>query len=205
MKDYFGQIEPKQPKKAEGSNEIFKEPEVLEIVGNKVYFYSDINRTNIMKLNKTLSELDGQHVAAKINADDDEYRKIFLYIQSYGGSIFSGLAAMDQIDLVKSPVITVVDGVCASAATFISVKGKKRLIKPNSFMLIHQLSSIMWGKYSEFEDEMKNMKKLMDIIKDVYLKYTKVPSNKLDEILKHDLYFDAKQCLRYGLVDDIIK
>ena len=71
-------------------------------------------------------------------------------------------------------------------------------------MLIHQLSSQLWGKYSEIEDEKKNLDLMMETIKNVYREHTKVPMNKLDEILKHDLLWDAKKCLDYGLVDEII-
>jgi ATP-dependent protease ClpP protease subunit len=62
----------------------------------------------------------------------------------------------------------------------------------------------MWGKYSDFIDEMSNLDKLMSIIKKVYLEHTEIPANKLNEILKHDLYFDAKECKKYKLVDEII-
>ena len=62
----------------------------------------------------------------------------------------------------------------------------------------------MWGKYSEMKDDMENSKMLMKKIKDIYRKYTKIPESKLDDILKHDLWWDAEKCLEYGLVDEII-
>ena len=62
----------------------------------------------------------------------------------------------------------------------------------------------MWGKYSAMKDDMENSKMLMKKIKDIYRKYTKIPENKLDDILKHDLWWDAEKCLEYGLVDEII-
>jgi len=62
----------------------------------------------------------------------------------------------------------------------------------------------MWGKYEEFKDEMQNLDKIMEMIKQVYKEYTKIPMSKLDEILKHDLWFEADECLEYGLVDEII-
>ena len=71
-------------------------------------------------------------------------------------------------------------------------------------MLIHQLSSSLRGKYSEIEEEKKNLDLMMETIKSVYREYTKVPMKKLDEILKHDLLWDAKTCLMYGLVDEVI-
>jgi len=111
---------------------------------------------------------------------------------------------MDTILRTKVPVHTYVDGFAASAATFLSVVGEKRFMSRNSYMLIHQLSSQLWGKYSEIEDEKKNLDLMMETIKNVYREYTRVPMDKIDEILKHDLLWDAKQCLEYGLIDEII-
>jgi len=71
-------------------------------------------------------------------------------------------------------------------------------------MLVHQLSSGMWGKYKEMKDEMENVDNMMKTIREIYLEYTKIPKKKLDEILDHDLWFDAETCLKYGLVDEII-
>jgi ATP-dependent Clp protease protease subunit len=70
--------------------------------------------------------------------------------------------------------------------------------------LIHQLSSGFWGKFSEIEDEMKNLKKLTKMIKEVYLENTKITKKQLDKMLKHDLWLNAEEALEYGLVDEII-
>jgi len=125
-------------------------------------------------------------------------------INSGGGSITAGISSMDTILRCKVPVHTYVDGFCASAATFLSVVGKKRYMSRNSYMLIHQLSSNFWGKYSEFEDEKQNLDLMMETIKNVYKEYTKVPMKKINEILKHDLLWDARTCLKYGLIDEIV-
>ena len=111
---------------------------------------------------------------------------------------------MDTILRAKVPVHTYVDGFCASAATFLSVVGSRRFMSRNSYMLIHQLSTQFWGKYSEFEDEKKNLDLMMITIKNIYKKYTKVPLKELNTILKHDLLWDAEMCLEYGLIDEII-
>ena len=54
------------------------------------------------------------------------------------------------------------------------------------------------------QDEMKNLDKLMETIKKIYSKYTKIPNEKIDEILDHDLWLNADECLEYGLVDEIV-
>ena len=111
---------------------------------------------------------------------------------------------MDTILRSKVPVQTYVDGFAASAATFLTVVGNERYMSRNSYMLIHQLSSNFWGTYANFEDEKKNLDLMMKRIKNIYKQYTDVPMKKIDEILKHDLLWDAETCLKYGMIDEII-
>ena len=92
---------------------------------------------------------------------------------------------------------------CNYAGSGNSTISCKRIIYQNSYMLIHQLSSSTWGKMCELEEEMENLKLLMQKIKQIYKTKTKVKKEQLDEILKHDLWWDAKKCLNFGLVDKI--
>ena len=71
-------------------------------------------------------------------------------------------------------------------------------------MLIHQISSGMWGKYEELKDDMENAESLMEAIREIYVNHTKIPKKTLNQLLKRDLWFDADTCLKYGLVDEII-
>tara|TARA_R110002110_G_scaffold3700_2_gene19134 strand:- start:182 stop:844 length:663 start_codon:yes stop_codon:yes gene_type:complete len=175
----------------------------LEITNNRIYFYSDVATKNVLGLNKALRELGAeiQHSSAILECASAD---IFLHINSHGGDLFAGLAAMDEIRKSKVPVISIIDGCAASAATLMSIAANKRLINKHAYMLIHQLSSGMWGKYKEMKDEMENVDNMMKTIRDVYLEYTKIPKKKLNEILDHDLWLDAETCLKYGLVDEII-
>ena len=182
----------------------YREPAYLETVDNKIYFYAEIYRDKVLQLNIKIRELNNSMSRQKDQLSLQEDIPIHLYINSFGGSIFSGFSAMDALIASKLPVITIVDGVCASAATFLSVVGTKRYITTHSYMLIHQLSSFHWGKFEEFKDNMKNLEKFMTLIKGVYGKYTRMPEEKLEEILKHDIFLDAEECLEYNLVDEII-
>ena len=182
---------------------IMKEPSYVEEVENHIYFYGEIGRSEILRLNRVLRQ-NAVNFFNTSQIQNNTPANIYLHINSYGGEIFAGFSAMDEILNCKVPVFTVIDGCCASAATFLSVVGKERYINRHGFMLIHQLSGFMWGKYHEFEDEKKNLDRLMQMIKDIYKEYTEVPQKELDEILKHDLWFDAEKCLEYGMVDKII-
>jgi ATP-dependent protease ClpP protease subunit len=175
----------------------------ISVQDNKIYFYSGVNRHSCVELNKKISELESKAITLS-NSLGIELPPIKLFINSGGGSIVSGIASMDTILRTQVPVYTHVDGFAASAATFLSVVGTRRLMSRNSYMMIHQLSSNFWGTYSNFEDEKENLDLMMKTIKDVYKQYTKLPMKKLDEILKHDLMWDAKTCLGYGLVDEIV-
>ena len=170
---------------------------------NKIYYYASVNRDSVVELNKKIGELESKSLTLGHNLDINP-PELKIFINSGGGSITAGISSMDTILRCKVPVTTYVDGFCASAATFISVVGDYRFMSRNSYMLIHQLSSSLWGKYSEIEDEKKNLDLMMETIKNVYKEYTKVPMRKIDEILKHDLLWDANTCLKYGLVDEII-
>ena len=136
--------------------------------------------------------------------DLDESPPIKVFINSGGGSITAGISSMDTILRCKVPIHTYVDGFAASAATFLSVVGSYRAMSRHSYMLIHQLSSSVWGTYANFEDEKQNLDLMMNTIRDVYKKYTKVPMKELSEILKHDLLWDARTCKEYGLIDEVI-
>lgn len=173
-------------------------------VDNTVYFYSDVGIIPCSDLNRLLREIDTKLQLAKevMNAEDFT-PTIHLRINSYGGDIFAGLSTVDTIRSLKSKVYTYVEGACASAATLITACGHKRFIGRNSFMLIHQLSSISAGTFEQLEDNHENNKRLMTLIKAIYKQYTKIPMKELDGILKHDLWMDSTQCLQFGLVDQI--
>ena len=174
----------------------------IRVIENNVYFYGDVTESNALDLNSTLRAVDMKLKSAATVLDVTPTIK--LHINSYGGSLFAGLATVDTIRSLNSEVHSIIDGAAASAATIISCSCSKRSIGKYSKMLIHQLSSGMYGKYNELEDDMENNKHLMETIKAIYKEYTKVPMKKLNEILKHDLWFDSKTCLDLGLVDKII-
>ena len=196
---YWGEKKPPTKKDAQST------PPDKHIVvhENKIYYYANVNRDSVAELNKKIGELETKSLTLSNNLDIQP-PTLKLFINSGGGSITAGISSMDTILRCEVPIYTYVDGFSASAATFLTVVGDKRFMSRNSYMLIHQLSSNFWGKYSEFEDEKENLDLMMKTIKNVYKKYTKLPMKKLDEILKHDLMWDAETCLGYGLIDEIV-
>ncbi len=174
----------------------------VTIEGNHIYFNSDVTKKSIFDLCQALNNvaLDNIVTATQFNI---EPIPIYLHINSNGGSVFAAFTAIDNIMNCKVPVYTIIEGASASAATIMSVVGKKRYIRPNSYMLIHELRSGCWGRMSEMEDEMENNKKLMKRIKKIYKEHTTIPHEEMKEILKHDMWWDSEKCLEMGLVDSL--
>ena len=170
---------------------------------NRLYFYSEVTRPDCLTLNKSIQTCSNNltNFARNYGVDAPPIR---LHINSYGGSVFAGLSSVDYIRNSEVPVHSIVEGCAASAATLMSVVADRRFMKQNSYMLIHQLSSGMWGKFEELKDEMENCEALMESIRKIYQVHAKIPKAKLNEILKRDLWLDSKTCLEYGLVDEII-
>ena len=210
MRDYFwGDKEDKQEPisvhdfTSESGNHASTDNNVVETSHNRIYFYSGVTRPKILQLNKSIFNLNVS-MLAKTGPLDYDPPPIKLHINSYGGSVFAGLAAVDYIKNSKIPVHTVIDGCAASAATLMSCVAERRFMHKNACMLVHQLSGVMWGKFQEMQDDMQNSEMLMEKIKNIYRQHTKIPKKELDNILKHDIWWEAEKCLEYGLVDELI-
>lgn len=176
----------------------------IEAVDNHIYFYTSVDSNTILELITKIREVS-LFLLSKGLYEDRTSPELFLHINSDGGSIFDAFAALDTIVSCPVPIITIAEGCVASAATFMLIAGKKRIIRPNSFVLIHQLShgysKIM--KHDELKDETYNSELLMNHINALYKKYTKLPKKVMTEMLKHDLFLNATQSLSYGIVDEI--
>lgn len=176
----------------------------VEKKDNRIYFYSEVSRGKNLKLNLAIEELSCDLISTAHRLNLPNPGTIYLHINSYGGSVFAGFSSVDYIINSEVPVTTIVDGCAASAATIMSVVGQHRQMNKHAYMLIHQLSSGLWGKYNDMQDKMENCDRFMDMIIGIYEEHTKIPKKELDKILKHDLWWDAKTCIKYGLIDEIV-
>ena len=174
----------------------------IERDNNHIYFHSEVDRESIFELIMLIKEAEEESVITSFKLNIETI-PIYLHISSFGGSIFAAFSAIDVIKACRVPVHTIIEGSTASAGTLISIVGKKRYIRPNAYMLIHQLSSGCWGKMSEIEDEFKNLQELMEKIKEIYKEYTVIPKKELTDLLKHDLWLNSDKCIKYGLVEEI--
>lgn len=175
----------------------------IKVVNNSIYFYCGVNSKSILYITTKLDSLikEMQILGVVFGVDPPP---IMIYINSEGGEVHSALSLYDFIKKSPVKIITVINGNASSAATIISLSGHERRITQNSYMLIHNISSTFWGKMHEFEDEMKNMSRLTQNLKDIYKENSKINKRTIESLLKKDLLLDADTCLKYGLVDEIV-
>lgn len=178
----------------------------VETIDNHIYFYADVDSDRCLAMIRAIRELDTRlrnERGSRGLPADFPLTPIWLHVQSDGGGLFAGLAMADQLAQIESPIYSIVEGVCASAATLIALSCTRRYILPSAFMLVHQLSSFKWGKYEEFKDEMVLLDMAMARLVAFYEKRTRLQEADIREMLKRDTWMDAQTCLELGFVDEI--
>jgi len=176
----------------------------IKIDDVNIYFYDEVTSETILYLNSELKKLETKLLMESFKRDMPPAR-INLYVQSDGGDLLASFSTMDIIKSLKVPVHTYVHGLAASAATMITVVGARRFITQNSSVLIHQLRSDLYGTYENQKDMIESNAKFMKMMVDVYRKYTTLSTEMLSDILKRDIILNAKEALKYGIVDEIQK
>jgi ATP-dependent Clp protease protease subunit len=197
-----------QARNSKRNEDFFIGNPLISAHGDHIYFYAPVSPESALELNQKLHQASMQNLAGVFNSmyEVNSPPPIWLHINSYGGELFSAFAIADTIERIKTtvPVVTIVEGCAASAATVISTAGTRRLMRKNAYMLIHELSDSSWGRFTELQDNYKSNEDIMKTMKEWYLERTKIKPDKLDEILKHDIWWNSALCRKNGLVDDII-
>lgn len=178
-------------------------------IDNHIYFRADVTNQSVIILCKLIDEANSEfktNTTKKWFGGNDK-KIIYLHITSIGGDLLMGLMAVDYITNSHLPIHTIVEGYAMSAASLMSIAGKKRYMLENSYLLIHQLSSSEEGTYEKLKDEYKNntnlMKRIIGIYHDKSNGVFKV--RQIKQLLKRDRYLDLKTSMKYGLVDEIYK
>ena len=133
----------------------------------------------------------------------EERRSIKIYIMSYGGDIDYMWAIVDIIGMSKTPVHTINVGVAASAASLIFIAGHRRIMLPNSKVIIHEGSAQMAGDAVKVMDATDSYRKELKRMKEYILSRTRIPQQTLLRRRNNDWTLDAAGCLENGVCDAI--
>ena len=137
----------------------------------------------------------------------DSKKPITVMINSPGGSADAGFAIYDLLRFIKPPVITVVNGLCASAGILIQLATdkKRRFCMPEARFMIHQPSTTSRGTASDLEITARETLKLRDRYNKIIAEASGRTADKVMEDARRDFWLDAGQALEYGLVAKVIK
>jgi len=179
------------------------QPETIYSHNNEIYFNDDINPESSFALIRELRQTEMRLKLIATSLGLDAPQRILLHLTTNGGCVHSALSIIDTIQALKVPVDTVIEGMVASAGTLISLAGERRYIMPNAFALLHEVRSGFWGKMSSINEEIMNLKKVTSVITEYYIARTKITRKLIDKILKKDLIWDAAECVRRGVADEV--
>jgi len=173
-----------------------------------VDIYNRLYRERIVFLGSEIDdELANQIIGVMLYLDsEDSTKPIYLYINSPGGSVISGLAIYDAMQHIKSEVITINLGLAASMASFILAAGSKgkRLALPSSRTMIHQPMGGAQGQAEDIKVEAAQIMRIRDNICKLYSMMTGRTVNQIIMDLDRDNFLSAEQAVEYGLVDRVL-
>ena len=131
---------------------------------------------------------------------------IDIYINSSGGSVIDGLSIIDTINLIKSPVNTICTGLAASMGAVLLSCGKKgsRAVLPHSRVMIHQVSSGMWGTFSDLEIELKQTERCKQDIYKILAENLNKPYEEIEKLCDRNNWFIGQEAVDLGTVDKVL-
>ena len=140
-------------------------------------------------------------------AAEDSNKDISLYINSPGGSIYSGLAIYDTMQFVKPDIATMCVGVAMSMGSLLLAAGAKgkRACLPNSRILIHQPSAGFEGQSTDIEIHAREILNMRARIDEIYAEHTGRPTETVRADMERDRFFTSEQALEYGLIDRVLE
>ncbi len=186
-------------------------PYVIEKEGReeRVYdLYSRLLKDRIILIG---TEID-DHVANVVVGEllflesQDPEKDIYIYINSPGGSITSGLAIYDTMMYVKPNIVTICVGQASSmAACLLSAGAKgKRYALPHSRIMIHQPFGGFQGKATEIDIHAREIMRLRDMIVEILSEHTGRPKAKIRRDIEKDYFMSPQEAKDYGIIDEII-
>ena len=181
---------------------------VIEKSSNKEYaydLYSRLLKDRIIFLSGEINDSVANIVISELlYLDNINHEDIYLYINSPGGSITSGMSIYDTMNFVSSKVITIGLGMCASMAAFLLSSGNTRLALPNTEIMIHQPIGGAQGQATDIKIAAERIIKLKEKLNKILAKNTKQDIKKIAEDTERDNFLSADEALEYGLIDKII-
>ena len=177
--------------------------------GERAYdIYSRLLKDRIIFLGTGVDDIVANTVIAQLlflEADDPD-KDIYLYINSPGGIVTSGLAIYDTMNYIKCPVSTICIGQAASMGALLLGAGTKgkRYSLPHARVMIHQPMGGFQGQATDIEIHAKEILNMKETLNKILASHTGQPIDKIQVDTDRDFFMSGAEAKKYGLVDDVI-
>ena len=177
--------------------------------GERSYdIYSRLLNDRIIFLSDEVNDVTASLVVAQLlylEAQDPD-KDVYLYINSPGGSITSGMAIYDTMNYIKCDVCTICVGMAASMGAFLLSSGAKgkRFALPNAEVMIHQPLGGMQGQASDIKIHADHILRIREKLNKLLAEQTGKPLKTIEKDVERDHNMTADEALTYGLIDEII-
>jgi len=178
--------------------------------GERSYdIYSRLLKDRIIFLGEAIDD----HIASLVIAQllfleaEDPDKDIFIYINSPGGVVTSGLAIYDTMQYIKCDVATICLGQAASMGSLLLAAGApgKRSALPNARIMIHQPSAGFQGQASDIEIHAKEIIKVKGRLNEIYSKHSKRDISQIEKDMDRDNFMSSEEAVEYGIIDKVIE
>ena len=171
--------------------------------------YSRLLKERIVFLGTVIDDIVANLIIAQLLflESDDPAKDIFLYVNSPGGLITSGLAIYDTMQYVKPEVATICIGQAASMGAVLLAGGAKgkRYALPHARVLIHQPLGGVQGQATDIDIQAREILRMREEINTIFTKHTEQDIERIRQDTERDFYMTSQQALKYGIIDQIVE
>jgi len=187
-------------------------PTVIEKTGRgeRAYdIYSRLLKDRIIMLQGEINDHVSSTIVAQmlfLEAENPE-KDIYLYINSPGGVVTSGMAIYDTMNYIKPDVVTICMGQAASMGAFLLSSGAKgkRFALPHARIMIHQPLGGAQGQATDIEIHAKEILRMKKELNKILAENTGQSIRKIEKDTERDFFMSAEEALKYGLIDKVLK
>ena len=178
----------------------------VDLKNRRIYFGSPLDGIN----DESIGDFTQASVELAVRAlhklsSDASGKPIELYVNSYGGSPYDMLRLYDEILACPCQVKFIGSGVVMSAATWIMAACDERLLHPNTTVMVHDGSDGFEGKHTDAQIQAAEMRRLQDLLYDIYASNSRMPREFWQDVCQRDLYLTAQEAVMLGLADKIVE
>lgn len=166
------------------------------LYGDRIVFINDVIDDNVA----------GNVVAQLLALESKDSKSgVTIYLNTPGGSIDSVMFIVDTMNYIQCPVTTVCLGQCSGASSLILVNGAKRLMLTHSRVILRQPAmGAQQDKATDIVISAKELTRLRGLLEDSIAEHTHIKRDEITALTQHETVFTADECLKKGIIDEIL-